>query len=77
VYEENDTSAYKKRRVVLPDGTVVWRVIRPVWQRMLADLRTGVIQAAWVADLDRLAATRGTWRTRSNWWSTTAGRSSG
>ncbi len=55
VYEENDTSAYKKRRVVLPDGTVVWRVIRPVWQRMLADLRAGVIQAACVYDLDRLA----------------------
>src|SRR5215475_604088 len=55
VYEENDTSAYKKRRVVLADGTVVWRVVRPVWQRMLADLRAGVIQAACVADLDRLA----------------------
>ncbi len=55
VYEENDTSAYRKKRVVLPDGTVAWRVMRPVWQRMLGDLRAGVIQAACVADLDRLA----------------------
>lgn len=55
VYEENDTTAYKKKRVKLPDGTVVYRVIRPVWQRMLADLRAGVIDAVVVADLDRLA----------------------
>jgi len=54
-YEENDTSAYKKKRIRLPDGAVVYRVIRPVWQRMLADLRAGKIQAACVADLDRLA----------------------
>lgn len=54
-YEENDTSAYKKKRIRLPDGTVAYRVIRPVWQRMLADLRAGVIDAVVVADLDRLA----------------------
>ena len=39
----------------MPDGTVVYRVIRPVWQAMLADLRSGVIDAAIVYDLDRLA----------------------
>lgn len=55
VYEENDTSAYKKRRVRLADGTVVYRVVRPVWQRMLDDLRAGTIGAACVYDLDRLA----------------------
>src|SRR5436309_891726 len=55
LYEENDTSAYRKKRVRLPDGTLVYRVVRPVWQRMLADLRAGVIGAACVADLDRLA----------------------
>jgi len=55
VYEENDTSAYKKKRVTLADGSVVYRVIRPVWQRMLADLRAGTIDAVVVADLDRLA----------------------
>ncbi|MBL7548655.1 recombinase family protein [Frankia sp. AgB1.9] len=55
IYEENDTSAYKKKRIVQPDGSWVYRVIRPVWQRMLADLRAGVIDAVIVADLDRLA----------------------
>jgi site-specific DNA recombinase len=55
LYEENDTSAYRKKRVRLPDGTLVYRVVRPMWQRMLADLRAGVITAACVADLDRLA----------------------
>jgi len=55
VYEENDTSAYKKKRVTQPDGSVAYRVIRPVWQRMLTDLRAGAIDAVVVADLDRLA----------------------
>jgi DNA invertase Pin-like site-specific DNA recombinase len=55
IYEENDTSAYKKKRIVQPDGSWIYRVIRPVWQRMLADLRAGVIDAVIVADLDRLA----------------------
>lgn len=55
VYNENDTGAYKKKRVRLPDGTIVYRVIRPVWQDILSDLRAGVIGAAGVYDLDRLA----------------------
>ncbi len=68
VYEENDTSAYKKKRVPLrdrqtgeqmqgPDGSLLWayRVVRPVYQRLLHDLRTGVIDAAMVDNLDRLA----------------------
>jgi site-specific DNA recombinase len=55
LYEENDTSAYRKKRIRLADGTLVYRVVRPVWQQMLADLRAGVIGAACVADLDRLA----------------------
>lgn len=55
VYEENDTSAYKKKRVRMSDGAVVYRVVRPVWQQMLNDLRTGTIGAACVYDLDRLA----------------------
>src|SRR5690606_3225409 len=59
LYEENDTSAYKKKRLVRTDEHgnryLVYRVIRPVWQRMLADLRSGVIDAAVVVDIDRLA----------------------
>lgn len=55
VYSENDTSAFKKKRLRLPDGTVVWRVVRPLWQKMLADLRSGAIEGVVVYDLDRLA----------------------
>jgi site-specific DNA recombinase len=54
-YPENDTSAYKRTRHKLPDGTLVWRVVRPMWTKLLADLRSGAIQAACVYDLDRLA----------------------
>jgi DNA invertase Pin-like site-specific DNA recombinase len=77
LYPENDTSAYKKKRIRLPDGMIVYRVIRPEWERMLADLRAGVIQGAIVYDLDRLARDPGIWKTRSSWWSITGGRSSG
>jgi site-specific DNA recombinase len=59
LYEENDTSAYKKKRVTQTDpqgnSYSVYRVIRPVYQRLLADLRAGLIDAAIVYDLDRLA----------------------
>lgn len=59
IYEENDTSAFKKRRVVRldPDGNryYVWRVIRPRWQNMLVDLRSGKQRGAVVYDIDRLA----------------------
>jgi hypothetical protein len=45
VYEENDTSAYKKKRLTMTDGQgnryFVWRVIRPRWQSMLTALRNG------------------------------------
>lgn len=59
VYEENDTSAYRKRRVQRTDERgqtlTVYRVLRPVYQQMLTDLRSGVIDAAVVYDVDRLA----------------------
>ena len=32
-YPENDTSAYKKRRIRLPNGRSVWRVDRPEFRR--------------------------------------------
>jgi site-specific DNA recombinase len=38
-YPEPDTSAWKRRRVRLPDGTVGYRVIRPVYKGALDDLR--------------------------------------
>ncbi|MDJ0340784.1 recombinase family protein [Streptomyces sp. H10-C2] len=55
IYEENDTSAYKRRRITLPDGRSVWRVIRPEFRQMLKDYEDGVIDGLIVYDLDRLA----------------------
>jgi site-specific DNA recombinase len=59
VYEENDTSAYKRKRVQRSDDAgnsyFVYRVVRPEYQRLLADLRSGTLDAAIVYDLDRLA----------------------
>jgi site-specific DNA recombinase len=59
VYAENDTSAYRKRRVRQTDAQgrsfYVYRVIRPVYQELLSDLRSGLIDAAMVYDIDRLA----------------------
>lgn len=59
-YEEPDTSAYKRRRMKLPDGTVRWHVIRPIFEGALNDLRRGVapggtrLDGLIVYDLDRL-----------------------
>lgn len=58
-YVENDTSAWKKRKVTLKDlqgrEYVGYRVIRPLWHDALHDLRSGKINALCVYDLDRLA----------------------
>jgi DNA invertase Pin-like site-specific DNA recombinase len=54
IYPENDTSAYRKRRVTLPDGTIVMRVVRPQWDAMLDDFRHGRIDGIIVYDQDRL-----------------------
>ena len=58
-YVENDTSAYRKRRVTRTDGRgqsyTAYRTVRPVWQQALTDLREGVITGLMVWDLDRLA----------------------
>lgn len=53
-YTENDTSAHKKRRVTLPDGSVALRVIRPKFRKLLEDLQNGVIDSIIIYDLDRL-----------------------
>ena len=59
-YDEPDTSAWKRKRVTLPDGTTVWRVIRPVFDNALADLKRGKapngrrLDGLVVYDLDRL-----------------------
>jgi site-specific DNA recombinase len=53
-YIENDRSAYRKKRITLPDGSVVWRVVRPEFRQMLKDLFAGVIDGIIVYDQDRL-----------------------
>lgn len=58
-YNENDTSAYKKKRIKVVDPLgneyVGYRVIRPQWHQALHDLRTKKIDVLIVWDLDRLA----------------------
>lgn len=55
VYRENDTSAFKRRKITAPDGTSSLRVIRPQFRQMLDDLTTGRIDAAIAYHLDRVA----------------------
>lgn len=58
-HPENDTSAYRKKRVTVTDtsGNTYdgYRVIRPVWHTALQRLRTGEADGLMVYDLDRLA----------------------
>lgn len=59
-YEEPDTSAYKRKRVKLPDGSVAYRVVRPVFEGALEDLKRGKtpdgrrLDGLVVYDIDRL-----------------------
>lgn len=40
-YDEPDTSAWKKKKVTLPDGQVGYRMVRPVFEQALRDLKAG------------------------------------
>ncbi|MER6074169.1 recombinase family protein [Streptomyces sp. NPDC001817] len=59
-YEEPDVSAWKRKRVRQPDGTVAYRVIRPVFEGALEDLKRGTtpdgqrLDGLIVYDIDRL-----------------------
>lgn len=59
-YEEPDTSAYKRKRVKLPDGRTAYRVVRPVFEGALEDLKRGQtpdgkpLDGLIVYDIDRL-----------------------
>src|SRR5688500_330742 len=53
VYRENDTSAWKRRKIKV-NGRVVMRVIRPEFRQMLEDFQDGIIDGILVYDLDRL-----------------------
>lgn len=54
LYVENDTSAYKRRRITLPDGSKALRVVRPEYRRALQDLHDGTIDILIGYDLDRI-----------------------
>jgi site-specific DNA recombinase len=59
-YEEPDTSAWKRKRVRQADGTIVYRVLRPVFEGALEDLKRGTtpegqpVDGLIVYDIDRL-----------------------
>ncbi len=50
---ENAVSAFKRKRVALPDGTLGYRVVRPEWEKILTALRRGECNALMVPDIDR------------------------
>lgn len=50
---ENAVSAFKRKRVELPDGTFGYRVARPEWEKILTGLRRGECNALMVPDIDR------------------------
>jgi DNA invertase Pin-like site-specific DNA recombinase len=53
VIVENDTSAFKRRKVTLPDGTRAMRVVRPGWRSIIDDLARGRADGLLALDLDR------------------------
>ncbi|MDI5967998.1 recombinase family protein [Streptomyces sp. SL13] len=61
--QENDTSAFKKKKVVKDDGTTDWVVVRPRFSQLLADLDSGAIDGVIFYDLDRLVRRPGTSKT--------------
>ncbi|WP_410614036.1 recombinase family protein [Amycolatopsis sp. lyj-109] len=50
---EPNVSSFKRRRVLLPDGTYGYRVVRPDWESILTALRRGECNALASADIDR------------------------
>lgn len=55
VVVENDTSAFKRRKTRLPDGTMAMRVIRPGFRRVIEMLSSGEADGLIAIDLDRVA----------------------
>ncbi len=55
VIVENDTSAFKRRKITLPDGRRELRTVRPGWREMLDFLATGRADGLIALDLDRSA----------------------
>ncbi|MER7927026.1 recombinase family protein [Streptomyces sp. NPDC096057] len=55
VVVENDTSAYKRRRIKLPDGSTALRTARPGFRSVLDKLAAGERDGLLAYDLDRVA----------------------
>lgn len=55
VIVENDTSAYKRRKVKLPDGTTALRTVRPWFRATIDKLSSGERDGLLAYDLDRVA----------------------
>lgn len=55
VYVENDTSAFKRKKIRLPDGSMGMRVVRPEFRRAINDLASEAIGGLIGYDLDRVA----------------------
>lgn len=55
VLVENDTSAFKRRKIKLPNGRTELRTVRPKFRRALELLETRAVDVLVVLDLDRLA----------------------
>ncbi|WP_020659673.1 recombinase family protein [Amycolatopsis benzoatilytica] len=51
---ESNVSSFKRRRVMLPDGTYGYRVVRPDWEATMTALRRGEANALAGVDIDRL-----------------------
>lgn len=50
---EPNVTSFKRKRVMLPDGTYGYRVVRPDWETILTALRRGDCNALAVVDIDR------------------------
>ncbi|MFJ3978348.1 recombinase family protein [Streptomyces sp. NPDC090021] len=55
VIPEDDTSAFKRRKIKLPDGTTALRTVRPGFRRALEMLASGEADGLIADDLDRVA----------------------
>ncbi|MET7775376.1 recombinase family protein [Streptomyces mirabilis] len=55
VIPEDDTSAFKRRNIKLPDGTTVLRTVRPGFRAVLEGLASGEFDGLIADDLDRVA----------------------
>ncbi|MGW3024522.1 recombinase family protein [Streptomyces sp. NPDC001221] len=55
VIVENDTSAYKRRKIRLPDGSTALRTVRPGFRSILDKLASGERDGLLAYDLDRTA----------------------